>query len=150
MVQWYYNYHAILWIFFSFKKQSSRDRLSWGRSRFDWLSSSYTFELWVLSESTADACQSAQKINKHKSKHKSKHDFYTINQNMTHTCTNSFSLSSWPLHRARLPEGEAPARLRNFALCWMFFSLASTGFLEYLKMPTDGALSTICLPSPCH
>ena len=54
------------------------------------LSSSYMFELWVLSESTADACQSAKKINKHKSKHKSKHDFYTINQNMTNTCTNSF------------------------------------------------------------
>ena len=45
---------------------------------------------------------------------------------------------------------EAPARLRDFSLCWMFLSLASTGFLEQLKMPTDGALSTICLPSPCH
>ena len=44
----------------------------------------------------------------------------------------------------------APARLRDFALCWMFLSLASIGFLEQLKMPTDGALSTKCLPSPCH
>ena len=30
---------------------------------------------------------------------------------------------------------EAPARLRDFALCWMFFPLASTGFLEHLTMP---------------
>ena len=45
---------------------------------------------------------------------------------------------------------EAPARLRDSALCWMFLSLASTRFLEELKMPTDGALSTKCLPSPCH
>ena len=37
-----------------------------------------------------DPCQSAKKINKHKSKHQSKHDINTINQNMT--CTNSFSL----------------------------------------------------------
>ena len=41
-----------------------------------------------MCESTADACQSAQKINKHKSKH----DFYTINQNMTHTCILSYSI----------------------------------------------------------
>ena len=45
---------------------------------------------------------------------------------------------------------KAPARLRDFALCWMFVSLASTGFLEQLKMPTDGALSTKCLQTPCH
>ena len=29
---------------------------------------------------------------------------------------------------------KAPARLRIFALCWMFLSLASTGFLEQLKI----------------
>ena len=45
---------------------------------------------------------------------------------------------------------EAPARLRNFALCWKKHSLASTGFLEHLKTPTDGALSIQCLPSPSH
>ena len=45
---------------------------------------------------------------------------------------------------------QAPARLRDFALCWMFFSLASTGFLEHLTMPTDGALSTKCLQTPCQ
>ena len=39
--------------------------------------------------------------------------------------------------------GSAPARLRDFALCWMFFSLASTGFLEHLTMTTDGALSIL-------
>ena len=43
---------------------------------------------------------------------------------------------------------KAPARLRDFALCWMFFSLASTGFLEHLTMPTDGALSTKCFQTP--
>ena len=45
---------------------------------------------------------------------------------------------------------EAPARLRDFALCWKKHSLASTGFLEHLKTPTDGALLTQCLPSPSH
>ena len=30
------------------------------------------------------------------------------------------------------------------------FSLASTGFLEHLTMPTDGALSTKCLQTPCQ
>ena len=45
---------------------------------------------------------------------------------------------------------KAPARLRDFALCWMFFSLASSGFLEHLTMPTDGALSTKCLQTPCQ
>ena len=45
---------------------------------------------------------------------------------------------------------KAPARLKDFALCWMFFSLASTGFLEHLTMPTDGALSTKCLQTPCQ
>ena len=45
---------------------------------------------------------------------------------------------------------EAPARLRNFALCWKKHSLASTGFLEHLKTPTDGALLTKCLQSPSH
>ena len=37
---------------------------------------------------------------------------------------------------------EAPARLRDFTLCWKKHSLASTGFLEHLKTPTDGTLST--------
>ena len=45
---------------------------------------------------------------------------------------------------------EAPARVRDFALCWKKHSLASTGFLEHLKTTTDGALSTQCLPSPSH
>ena len=45
---------------------------------------------------------------------------------------------------------KAPARLRYFALCWNKHSLASTGFLEHLKKPSDGALSTQCLPSPSH
>ena len=45
---------------------------------------------------------------------------------------------------------EASARLRDSVLCQYFLSLASTGFLEHLKMPTDGALSTKCLPSPCQ
>ena len=45
---------------------------------------------------------------------------------------------------------QAPARLRDFALCWMFFSLASTRFLEHLTIPTDGALSTKCLQTPCQ
>ena len=41
---------------------------------------------------------------------------------------------------------KAPARLRDFALCWKKHSLASTGFLEHLKTPSDadGALSTQC------
>ena len=51
-------------------------------------------------------------------------------------------------HRVCFPE--APARLRDFTLCWMFFSLATTGFLEHLTMPTDGALSTKCLQTPCQ
>ena len=43
------------------------------------------------------------------------------------------------------PAPKAPARLRNFALCWKKHSLASTGFLEHLKTLTDGLLSTKCL-----
>ena len=50
----------------------------------------------------------------------------------------------------KMTPSEAPARLRDFALCWKKHSLASTRFLEHLKTPTDGALSTQCLPSPSH
>ena len=39
-----------------------------------------------------------------------------------------------------LKSTQAPARLRDSALCWMFLSLASTGFLENLKTPTDAEL----------
>ena len=49
------------------------------------------------------------------------------------------SSSSWAL-----------ARQSKFALCRNFLSLAPTRFLDHLKMPTDGALSTKCLPSPSH
>ena len=59
----------------------------------------------------------------------------------------SLAMSHYP---ARLLRSQALARLRDIALCWMFLSLASTGFLEKLKIPTDGALSMKCLPSPCH
>ena len=49
-----------------------------------------------------------------------------------------------------IPSAQAPARLRDSALCWMFLSLVFTRFLEHLKTPIDSALSTKCLPSPCH
>ena len=45
---------------------------------------------------------------------------------------------------------EAPGIQSKFALCCNFLSLATTGFLDHLKMPTVGALSTKYLPSPFH
>ena len=56
----------------------------------------------------------------------------------------------WRSENAAKNVAEALARQSKFALCRNFSSLASTGFLEHLKTPTDGALSTKCLPSPCH
>ena len=53
-----------------------------------------------------------------------------------------YSHSTYLLQEARTSRIQAPARLRDFALCWMFFSLASTGFLEHLTMPTDSTLPT--------
>ena len=54
--------------------------------------------------------------------------------------------------RGKLPlekESKAPAKLEDSALFRYFLSLASTAeFLDHLKMPTDGALSTKCLPGP--
>ena len=56
--------------------------------------------------------------------------------------------------RGKLPlekESKAPAKLEDSALFRYFLSLASTDeFLDHLKMPTDGALSTKCLPCPHH
>ena len=42
------------------------------------------------------------------------------------------------------------SQTKGFRPCWKKLSLASTRFLEHLKTPTDGALSTQCLPSPSH
>ena len=47
-------------------------------------------------------------------------------------------------------ETKALARQSKFALCCNVLSLASPRFLEHLKTPTDGTLSTKCWPSPHH
>ena len=67
------------------------------------------------------------------------HSFHTLHYNLVQAWKPHMIIMDFvaPEMITPLLNSQAPARLRDFALCWMFLSLASTGFLEQLKMPTD-------------